>query len=144
MYRYLLIVLLALSLPTFAKDARRAPAASCATYPCVVATVALTGQTQTTSAVVYTPPANGLFRVTAYLSTPGGKTGDGRWVIELTYTADIGEQGTGPYVCAPDQATLLEFKTLAVGGQPITYEVRPQAAQPSDSYNVSITVEQLQ
>ncbi len=120
--------------------------AQCATFPCVVATTTLTHQTHAISpTVLYTPTAEGTFRVNLYMSATNAGTDQGLWELVLRWTDSVGEKHAlfGTPHMGDSTAT---FPVHAVAGQPLEYRTfaTPSRSQVARSYDLYIVVEQLQ
>ena len=107
MKRFLLVVfLLALNLPAIAQ--------TCATFPCVVASVSLTGQTADVfKTPLYTPNTAGLFRISAYISATPNGTG-GAYIVTLGWTDDVGAR-TSRTVVPPSAADFVNVVAKSNG-----------------------------
>jgi len=142
MKRYLVaLFLFGLSVSGFAQ-------AQCAAFPCIVASVALTNQTQAALQVpLYTPPTDGLFRISAYEQTTKlGSVSGGFWKFIFGWTDPLKPRTISGQVSDNGWSTLWAPITIRdVAGQPIAYSVKPGGGNPGlTSYNLFITVEQLQ
>jgi hypothetical protein len=111
----------------------------CASFPCIVASVALVNQTMSVHQVpVYTPSTTGFFRISYYEEAPGGF---GIWTFTWNWTDDMRNQIFGPYVMQPGQYFNDGIPGMRVlAGHPITYAVTGNGG----SYNLFAIVEQLQ
>jgi hypothetical protein len=66
--------------------------------PRIVATVNLSNQTsQITSRTLVTPRKDTTYRVSGYITNPGGWE-NGGWIIGVTWTDRYGNQGRGQYI----------------------------------------------
>jgi hypothetical protein len=143
MKRYLVaLFLFGLSVSGFAQT-------QCAAFPCVVATVSLTNQSQNIPKTpIFTPTTSGVFRINAYMSTSPGTVKRAVWGFYLGSTGDNGARqyatGSGP---SSDNGYNATFVTQDVGGQPLFYQTKLTAGGNGNggmTYNLYITVEQLQ
>jgi len=133
--------LIALSASGFGQEARN-ESSPCPSFPCVVASIALTDQTMSVSQVpIYTPPATGLFRVVYYEeSLPSGP---GYWIFTWNWTDDLKTEAFGPYELYPgDYFNDGIWGMRVLAGTPITYTVT-RSGGPG-TYDLFATVEQLQ
>jgi hypothetical protein len=135
------LFVLAMSLSGFAN-------AQCAAFPCVVASVSLTDQTTAASEVpIYTPPVNGLFRISAYEDTkeirPMKKA---YWKFVFGWTDGVKARTiVGSVYTNGWSALWAPIIVRAMAGQPIAYSVRPGPGNNgASSYDLYITVEQIQ
>lgn len=114
----------------------------CSSFPCVVATIALTDQTVSVSQVpVYTPATTGLFRVVYYEESSA--SGIGTWNFTWNWTDDLKTEAFGPFPLFPGHYFndgIWGMRVLA--GTHITYTVT-RLGNPG-AYNLFATVEQLQ
>src|SRR5581483_7311667 len=70
--------------------------AQCAAFPCVVASLALTNQSQAIPATaIFTPTANGVFRISSYISTSTGTNKNATWEAFEGWTDEIGPRQGG-------------------------------------------------
>jgi hypothetical protein len=143
-YLALLFVLASASLPAIAQ--------TCSTFPCVVASVSLTGQTSPIKPTpIFTPANAGVFRVTVSMVLTHASAGNSnprfntivQWIDETGHI----EQGTyyWPLVvtAAPPYAvTSNTFTFQAAAAQPIEYGVG--GGRKGAVYSVYVIVEQLQ
>lgn len=127
------------------------------TSPTIVATVKLTGQTAAVpKTTLFTPTADGMFRITAYMVTTVPTTNGSKadWLLRVGYTDDAGSWilGTVANVPAYQRSNSNVFGNTdnwpltfwATSGTPITYAVPPINGDPTGStYEVFITLEQL-
>ena len=116
---------------------------SCPSFPCIVASVSLTNQTGAFSDVtIYTPPADGFFRVAYYeLVAPG--PGEG-WSFTWKWTDDFQEEIFGPFQLRPGNYFNAGIQGMHVrAGHAITYSVSPSNGV-GEVYSLYATVEQLQ
>jgi hypothetical protein len=150
MKRYLvLLFLFGLSVSGLAQTAKtRSETTQCAAFPCVVASVQLTNQSQQALQVpIYTPPADGLFRISAYEETQeiNGVSG-GFWRFTFGWTDPLLHRTIQGDVYNDSWSVLwAPINIRAVAGQPIAYSVKPGGGNPGvTTWNLYITVEQLQ
>jgi hypothetical protein len=135
----LVLFVLALSLRGFAQ-------AQCAAFPCVVASVSLFDQTQSISNVpLYTPATNGIFRLSFYITSTPARNDTFSWGIGFGWTDSLKKRQnplsstrTGFYGMQP----VLIVQDIA--GQPLTYNLHADGNVEPSTYNLFITVEQLQ
>ena len=127
------------------------------TFPTVVATVKVTGQTTPISqTVLFTPIADGMFRISGYMVTTVPKTNGTKadWAATMNWTDDAGNwlwqdvavtfsyQRTNSTICCQPNAYPLMF--WAKAGTPISYSVLSFNGQATGStYEVFLTLEQL-
>lgn len=122
--------------------------AQCATMPCVVATTSLTNQREGIApTILYTPTAEGTFRINVYISATGGGTGQSQWDIFVRWKDRIGERHAG--LPASNNISDAPFGTFVVhdlAGQPLEYRTSayPERGQAPRAYDLYIVVEQLQ
>jgi hypothetical protein len=140
MKRYLVaLFLFGLSVSGFAH-------AQCSAFPCVVGSISLTDQTQAIiHAPLYTPAAAGLFRISYYLDSTPSQFG-GNWGISFDWTDNL-KSRIGSLVLWPTgfySANTTGLVVYEVAGQPITYSVHASSNVGTSSYNLFMTVEQLQ
>jgi hypothetical protein len=134
------LFVLALSLGGFAH-------AQCVAFPCVVASVSLTNQSKPIPATsIYTPPVSGLFRISAYLSLARSHTQNQYWDVLLRWTDDNGmmQAASGHTTERSSNAFMATAVVQDLGGEPIRYKTTPGGEARGQSYNLFITVEQLQ
>jgi hypothetical protein len=139
MKRYLVaLFLFGLSVSGFAQT-------QCAAFPCVVATVSLTNQSQAIpNTPIFTPTASGVFRISAYLSTSAGNH-SALWQLFVGWTDDNGARKAS--TAAPpsgSNANIATFVAQDVAGVPLSYQTKPIGNVSGMTYNFSIVVEQLQ
>lgn len=120
-----------------------------ATFPVVVANLALTGQTTgVPPTAVFTPENNGLFRVSIDMVLTRRRRKNvqaGAWYGLLRWTDVAPEKNLGPYLKVVKIGSQGPGSTLvcsAAAGQPITFQVRGDLHGHS-SYDVFLVVEQL-
>lgn len=134
-----------------------APFTFAQTFPAVVASVKVTNQTTPIPAtVLFTPSADGLFRVSVYMVTTVPKTNGTQavWVSNIDWTDDAGnwlfvEPADTPAYALSNSNVFgrtndwpLNF--WAKAGTPISYSVISSNGQAGGStYEVFITLEQL-
>ena len=134
-----LLILVGLSVSAFAQ--------TCAVFPCVVASVSLTDQIQGIRGTpIFTPPASGIFRISAYLSVSKSDNGNALWAIYVRWTDDnlarFSSYNIGQGTSNAFNAT---WVVQSVGGQPLLYKIVPSGgAGGKVPYNLFIVVEQLQ
>lgn len=97
---------------------------------------------------LYTPPTNGLFRISTYCSVLGDSPDEGSIDVTLSYTDDNGTQGP------TDLSTTLSFGAPNTGqsvimlyntaGNPITYTITVSGTSGDGAYNLNMVLEQLQ
>src|SRR5207244_5968046 len=124
------------------------------TFPTVVATVKVTGQTTAIpKTVLFTPTADGMFRISAYMTTTVPKTGQAIWLASINWTDDannwlvsnvatvLAYSSTNSIVCCLP----LNYLTFwAKAGTPISYAVHSANGDATGStYEVFMTLEQL-
>jgi len=112
--------------------------------PAVVATVALFNQTANTpTTTLYTPTADGLYRLTAYIACKGGTTGS--WFATLTWNDYVATQafGVSSGCGTGNESTPMSEPAEMQAGQPLTYNVKADEPGLTGAYFVFITVEQL-
>jgi hypothetical protein len=137
MKRYLsLVFLFGLSLS--------ASAQTCTTFPCVVASVSLTNQSQRIAPTpIFTPPASGVFRVSAYMSASTGPK-NAEWELFVSWTDDLGLKFS-VLDARENGFNDLSLVVQAVGGQPLLYQTgHTRGGLREMTYNLFITVEQLE
>ena len=144
-----LLLLFALSLCGLAQDAReKSTGATCAAFPCVVASVSLTNQGQGIPATaIFTPAASGVFRIGTYLSTTTGTNQNATWEAFVGWTDDIGVRQGGFVFALPNIATSSTLVVQMVAGQPLLYQTklyRTLGGSGGMTYNLNVVVEQLQ
>jgi len=153
MLRAPLFLLLALTTLTFGQDTTHTSAT--AVSPRIVARVALTAQTAgIPTTPLYTPAADGLFRISVYatMSTAGST---GKWWVNTFWTDDGGaEENTAYQLPANGKAPTASCNSVgsACGpsvwvvsdkaGVPLSYDVEAHAGA-AGTYDVYIVVEQL-
>jgi len=92
--------------------------------------------------MVFTPTTDGLFRVTFYMeSIPLTGT---LWDLSFKYTDDLKARNTPVWQVHGGQIADFTYIFREVAGQPITYTVAGGNNPPGASYDLFITVEQLQ
>jgi hypothetical protein len=141
------VLLLVLSAPGFAQTAKakKADGTECAALPCVVASVSLTNQTEPiTPTTLFAPATSGLFHVTYYLES--SHVNGSVWYISFKWTDDLKTRGTGSFGANPGgiSGQSLSWNFRCVAGQPIQYSVTGQDNSGGQSFDLFVTVEQLQ
>jgi hypothetical protein len=142
MKRYLVaLFLFGLSVSGFAH-------AQCTTFPCVVATVTLTNQSQAIPATpFFTPTQDGVFRMNVYLSTSASTNKNAYCWVFAGWTDENGlrKWGENPNQNSSTAGYDSTFVVRDLGGQPLFYQTAPhQGAGTGMTYNLFIVVEQLQ
>jgi len=152
-HKTLLLPLLLMAVTSFAQDAQRTTTNGGAS---IVATVALTSQTANISkTALYTPTANGVFRISAYMTmvVPGST---GAWWLTGYWDDDAGAEKTLIYKvnsntkspsasCNSAGGTACGSSVFVIDGKagmPISYDVGAHAGA-TGTYDVFIVVEQL-
>ena len=142
MKRYLFVtILLGLSVSGFAQT-------QCATFPCVVASLSLTDQSHAIpSTPIFTPTADGAFRISVYISTSPGTNQRATWTTYLGWT-DLHGVKEAPFISAAQNADAsANIVVQDVGGQPLLYQVKPVGGGGGVggmTYDLLVTVEQIQ
>jgi hypothetical protein len=120
----------------------------CSAFPCVVATVTLTNQSQAIpSTPFFTPAQDGMFRMNVYLSTTAS-TNKGAYCAVFAGWTD--ENGSRKWQSQANQNNSnagysSSFVVRDLGGQPLLYQTKPNQGQGTGmTYELFITVEQLQ
>jgi len=123
--------------------------AQCAAFPCVVASTSLPNQTTAiTPTTLFTPTADGTFRVTAYLSTGAGTSTGNNWAVYLHWVD--GQLARSQYVAVPAHSQNSPYATLVVhdlAGQPLEFRTAifgGRNAGTPKTYELYLVVEQLQ
>ena len=123
--------------------------AQCAAFPCVVASTSLPDQTQAlTPTTLFTPTAEGTFRVTAYLSTGAGTSSGNNWAVFLRWID--GQRARSQYVAVPAHGQNSPYATLVVhdlAGQPLEFRTAILGGRNPGTprtYDLYLVVEQLQ
>ena len=136
----IIMILLGLSLPVFGQ--------TCASFPCVLASVSVTNQSQgIRSTPLFAPATAGLFRVSAYMSTSSGILPAAMWGYEIGWKDDQAGRSSGLAAISRNSAAPFSVIVQSQAGQPITYLVKPIGVNGQlggMTYNFSITLEQLQ
>ncbi len=144
MKRCLLVAafLIALTVSGFGQEARN-ESPSCASFPCVVASVSLPNQTVSVSQVpIYTPTTSGLFRITFYMEADTQGIG-GNWTLSWNWRDDLRTEAPNRLYLEPGQYVNYGIPGMrALAGYPITYTVTNVGH--GGSYSLYATVEQLQ
>src|SRR5215472_7408412 len=145
-----------MAVTSFAQDAQRA---TTIVNPTIVATVALTSQTANISkTALYTPTADGVFRISAYMTmvVPGGSSSMSAWMLTAYWDDDAGAQKNGIYKvnsqnkspgasCNSESGTYCGPSVFILDGKaglPISYDVGAHVGAKG-TYDVFIVVEQL-
>ena len=138
--RFLAMVVIASSASAFAQ---------CAAFPCVVASISLTNQSQAVkSAPMFTPTVAGVFRISGYVSTSAGTNSSAEWAVYLGWTDNHGPKQLlygATHQNASDAASPITVQDVA--GQPLLYQtVLYGGGQGSGgmTYDLFLVVEQLQ
>jgi hypothetical protein len=147
MKRYLILLsLLSLAASAFGQTgkAKRSDGSECTAFPCIVATVSLTNQSQAlTSTPIFTPVANGIFRLSAYLSAAANSHQGDYVSVFVGWTDELGaKKGVAVANQGSSNAQYATFVVQDIGGQPLLYQTKP--IEGGMTYNLLITVEQLQ
>jgi hypothetical protein len=140
-----LAILLSLTSLGFAQARNaRGETTTCATLPCEVASVSVTAQTTTVPlTTLFTPSADGLFRISVYMSS--SPSAGSTWAYALFWTDDIKARNSGRQQLSPGVFSSLSVPVRGLAGQPLSYSISAGASNPPGAtYNLSITVEQLQ
>jgi hypothetical protein len=140
MKRYLVaLFLFGLSVSGFAH-------AQCAAFPCVVASVSLPNQSQAIpNTPIFTPTANGIFRINAYATASKGNNQSAQWVVYFGWTDDLGaRKSTTTAYENSSNAPNTTFIVQDVAGLPLSYQTKPSGNVSGATYNLNIVVEQLQ
>jgi hypothetical protein len=126
-----------------------ASAAAFAQSPVIVAQVSLLNQQNTIpTTTLVTPATNGVYRVSAYLI--GSKyDNQNEWNVGLLWKDEIGQEKTiQNWLIAPNNQIPLYSQAMqilrATAGNPITYHVGVLGTPRGVTYNLFITVEQLE
>src|SRR5450432_477753 len=97
--------------------------AQCPTFPCVVASASLPNQREgIPPTVLYTPTAEGTFRINVYMSATKGPGNGGQWEIFLRWTDNIAMRHEN--LGARNTGTSVPFGTIVVhdlAGVPLVY-----------------------
>jgi hypothetical protein len=146
------ILLMIAAIPTMSVGAF----AQCASFPCVVATASVTNNTTGIDpTTLYTPPAEGTFRVSVYMSTTGGGgNSPAQWFTFVRWVDRLSARNAHVGVL-PNSTSSSVGTTGVVGGsivvhdmagQPLEYRVGAGGFryQLSHAYDLYIVVEQLQ
>jgi hypothetical protein len=119
-------------------------AQTCATFPCVVASVSLTDQVNgITATPIFTPPARGVFRISAYLSVAkADQKPNALWNLEFLWTDDQRARQTSYNIGAGiSNSQNAIWVVQSVGGVPLLFKTRSMDGRVP--YNLFIVVEQL-
>jgi hypothetical protein len=133
------------SLPVTAEDTgqRINEPSSCATLPCVVASISLQGQTAPVAeTAVFIPSTSGLFRITAYIESSA--MNGSQWGLQFKYTDDLRGRSAALYQVHPGDSESIVYNIRDVAGQPINYTVSELKNWTGGSYDLFITVEEIQ
>jgi len=122
--------------------------AQCAAFPCVVASLALTNQSQAIPATaIFTPTANGVFRISSYISTSTGTNKNATWEAFEGWTDEIGPRQGGFVFASPNIASSSTWVARVIAGQPVLYQTKlyhTAGGSGGMTYNLNVVVEQLQ
>jgi hypothetical protein len=163
MYKNFTIAILLATFGLVAMRSTGSPSAG-STPPAVVAKVVLQNQTAAIpTTTVYTPTVGGLYRISAYMTTPIPNEQVGNyWTFNLAWTDEAGVESTpsgivtsntgfvppgawGSYfgelgfTYVPGNVAIIQ----AVAGQPITYSVTSAVTSNEGIYSLYFTVERL-
>jgi len=147
---FALLMMLGLCVSGFAQTpkARRADGTECAALPCVVASVSLMDQNQPIPATpAFTPITDGVFRVSAYITTSSGSNKRAEWVTFAGWTDAHGAKQLGLVSATQNSSMGQGLVVQGVGGQPLLYQSKPAGGGGGVggmTYDLFITVEQLQ
>ena len=139
MKRYLVaLFLFGLSVSGFAQT-------QCTAFPCVVATVSLTNQSQNIlKTPIFTPTTSGVFRINTYVTASHGNSNNAEWFVYLGWTDDLGAKSwTLNAYENTSNAPNTTFAVEDIAGQPIFYRTK-SVRGAGVTYSLFITVEQLQ
>lgn len=136
----LTIFLVVFCVSGFAQQANRQNP-SCASFPCIVASISLVNQSMSVSQVpIYTPTTSGVFRVTYYFEADAEAIG-GSWILTFGWTDDLKPQSIPPVGVQPGTYFSYVLPVRDLGGHPITYSVM---GNTGGSYSLFAIVEQVQ
>lgn len=145
-HRLVVMILFGLCLSGFAQNgtAKRSDGSTCVALPCIVASIsALDQATPVNPTALIAPEASGLFRVTVYMES--SPVQGSHWGLSFGYTDDLKTRSTAISQVHPAQVASFTDIFRNVAGQPITYAVKgPNSPPPGATYDLFITVEQLQ
>ena len=115
----------------------------CTAFPCVVASIALTGQTDSSAHVpLITPAADGLFQLSYYFEVFG--VPGSRWSVGFDWMDDQQHRDTGLELVIAGSYSANVFIIRQVAGKPITYSAVTGSLNRPGNYNLFVTVVQLQ
>lgn len=140
-----LLVLLAFTSIGFAQSSNaRAEAGTCPEFPCQVASITLTSQTAAIpSTAIFTPKVAGLYRISAYMDTTPTK--GSVWNYAFSWTDETKSRNSGSQQVSPGTYSFYSAPVDSAANSPISYSVGAgQNNPPGASFNIEITVEQLQ
>lgn len=125
------------------RKAIRSDGTECAALPCVAASVALTDQTATVPPTQLIAPADGgLFRITYYIES--SRMRGSTWFLQFFWRDDIKTRAFLNGGAGPGSYGSLSLVTRVAPGHAITYSVTDNSNPPGTSYNLFVSVEQLQ
>jgi len=112
--------------------------AQCSTFPCVVASVSLPGQTVAIApTTLLTPSAAGTFRVSYYLSTGPGINDGHTWAAYIRWTDDEGPRSVYTQVGKnSSNAPYASVIVRVVAGQPLQYRTGVLGGRDSNTPKV--------
>jgi len=119
--------------------------------PCLPRVVARLNLVDKTSlipaATLYTPPQDGIFRITVVSACTKASQGGGGWIFYVSWTSDIGlinpvEVASVP--ASPYIGTQFPLTFTALQGTPITLSMSASKFTKGSHYNAYIIVEQLE
>jgi hypothetical protein len=128
-------------------------------FPRVVASVRLTNQTQPIpTTTILNAPRTGLYRVSAYIAQIIPGTGSGAWPLCLSWTDEAGIETNQPSYLTDNSVPPYDYGSFqgqtgymptpatieAIAGTPITYVVTGPTDGSGGTYELFISVEQLQ
>jgi hypothetical protein len=129
------------------------------TYPRIVGTVSLPGQTEAIpTTTIFTPKNSGLFRISIYMTTVKPTNYTSVWSYYLGWTDDAGveqtnypgvvtlNEGNPPQAWGVQQSGYLWGPVLvfqAKAGAPVTYSVTQLGTADGSTYELFFTIEQL-
>ena len=142
----LVLFLFGLSISGFAQKTKN-ETTSCTALPCVVATVSLANQsTSATQVPLYTPPVDGTFRISVYMTTSADDNNDAYWVALFGWTDELATRNNWSIYIHQSNYVGQSIVANDLAGKPLAYSVRPHAGGIGGSnmtYNLTIVVEQL-